>query len=336
MKYFVELLESYSKLKKRKLILLSEADKPQAGQQGSAKQKAEQAIRNAGGPNVPALGGDPEKEKSLPALNKPYVVPGTNIGIFFARTKNIRQWKAGYVQADGAVGGRQFFVMEGGKLSPDYIKLFSSDDKAEGGQDVEEGEVDPSNMQALPPVDPNVGLPIPQIQIDSGPGSKIAEFFNQSLLEPKPDPMANDAIFQMGQQASQNIVEAAQLSIGSLKYFQSLKGAAAKFIQSEGAPKAANYLFGGSYQSLESKITKVSYKMVSVRDGLYDIKDTGKIAPEDLLAYSEVMKEFFEIFKPDGTEIKQKINNKVAFLKNRFTLNSDDTVTIYLDDAKTK
>jgi hypothetical protein len=328
MKYFVELLESYSKLKKRKLILLSEAS--DSKKHGQAKGTTWKPISDEAKNRANFWIG-----QAIQAGNQK--VPVTDVGgeIWVAKGGDT----SGAIFYNGFQGGFQKKICSKGETGNCKGSLYS--DFAKKFEVKKEGTKEPSAEQANQEVQPGgipaaQPLPPPQIQIMTGPGSRIAAFFNQSIVEPKPDPMANDQLFQMGQEASQNMVEAAQLSIGAFKYFGSLSGAASKFIKSEGAARSVNYLFGGQGQSLESKITKVSYKMVSVRDGLYDVKEGGKIAPEDLLAYSEVMKEFFGIFKPDGPDIKQKINNKAQFLKNRFTLNSDDTVTIYLDDAKTK
>lgn len=319
MKYFVELLESYSKLKKRKLTLLSEASKLDP----AAVQKADGYIK--------AAQGQPDGTK-IPVEE----IPGASVWV--SQSGNSQ----GKVVFDGLPGrnGRAMNIEPGaggkGALYAEFVKLLGGGNKPEGEAVSMPKEADPRAAQPQVPMDPMTGMPLPQVEVMAGPGSRIAAFFNQSIVEPKLDPKANDELFQMGQQASQNMVEAAELSKGAFKYFQTLKGAAAKFIQFQGTAKAANYLFGGQGQSLEAKITKVSYKMVSVRDGLYDIKEVGKIAPKDLLSYSELMKDFFSIFKADGTDIKQKINDKAAFLKNRFTLNSDDTVTVYLDDSRTK
>jgi hypothetical protein len=130
MKYFTELLESYSKLKKRKLKLL-EADEVQ--QQGNAEKEAQEAFAAAKGITPP------------PALMSPYVVPNKNIGIYFAKSKNA--WKAGRLQRDGGVGQYQFEVELGGSLNPDYISLFSGGDQPSKDSNQ---PVDPSAEGMLP------------------------------------------------------------------------------------------------------------------------------------------------------------------------------------------
>jgi hypothetical protein len=89
--------------------------------------------------------------------------------------------------------------------------------------------------------------------------------------------------------------------------------------------------------SVESKVTKTTYKLTgTTRDGIFTAVNKGSISGEDLLAFTKIMKEFFEVFKPDGTKIKDKINANLRFFREKFTLNSDYTVTIHLGEKTDK
>lgn len=165
MKYFTELLESYSKLKKRKLRLL-EAGEVQ--QQGNAEAEAQKAFETAKTINPP------------PALKSPYVVPNKNIGIYFANSKNA--WKAGRLQSDGGVGRLQFEVQLGGSLNPDYINLFSGGDQTnqegqESSQETGEG------IEGMPPGD----------QMPLGPGGEAELILSE---QPNVDPETKQNILE--------------------------------------------------------------------------------------------------------------------------------------------
>jgi hypothetical protein len=134
MKYFTELLESYSRLKKRKLTLLSEIVYPStASRNNPAEAEASTHLRNA------------KAVKPLPTNHKPYQVSGKNIVIFYSNNAGI--WKASRADARGAaLGGKLQVPAESGTDTPskELIKMFGegqpTSKKSEMGMDVEQGQ----------------------------------------------------------------------------------------------------------------------------------------------------------------------------------------------------
>lgn len=150
MKYFTELLESYSKLKKRKLTLLSEIVYPStAPANNAAEVEASTHLRNAKG------------VKPLPTNHKPYQVSGKNIVIFYSNNAGI--WKASRADARGAaLGGKLQVPAESGTDTPskELIKMFGegqpTSKKSEMGTDVEQGgtSAKPEGAAGMPPPPP--------------------------------------------------------------------------------------------------------------------------------------------------------------------------------------
>ena len=358
MKYFTELLESYSKLKKRKLKLLIEAEAKSRGnkQNVAGEDKISAAKKALQDALAQVDNSDPKDPNKPPTHENPFVVTtprGEQLAVFYNRTSqggNIG-WRFSKLTSDGkginpgtpAGGGSGNPSADAQSPNKKFIAKFSQDQgKVESGNE----QPQPSQEMGQPMAVPQ----IPQVQIDpmaGTAGAQIANSFNQILAEsstnPAVDPNSLAEIQAMGQEAYQNIVEASNNFQSAQKYFESwhkqLGGdkradRTSIFLRSL-AGRARSYIFGAAGQSIESKITKTSYTLVETnRDGIFTVTRQGTVTPQDLHSYSKIMKEFFEIFKSDGsTKIKDKINKKIDFLRKRFTLNSDGTVTIHLGET---
>lgn len=300
MKYFVELLESYSKLKKRKLTLLSEASKLDP----AAVKKANDYINKAKKANPPGT--------KVPVAE----VPGASIWAAQDPKKKENKGKAVF---DGLPGrnGRAMNIEPGaggkGALYAEFVKLLG------GGQ------------QASP-----TDQPAPEAQGETPPAQpqdpNAAAGMAPGMMPPPTDvPSAGRILDAMKQgEVIKNIREAKKKAPGLFSFLQGTK-------LFDSADSMASYFVGGRGQSLEKKLSNTSNILVQEQlnaEGKleYSIQGQQPIEEDYLIAYSEAMKKFFDIFQSGETPIEERLKNQenVRFLTSTFAINNDEeTITIY-------
>lgn len=298
MKYFTELLESYSKLKKRKLRLLSEAD-VSSGQDGEAlaQKYIKAASPNNGGQRIKIEGTKAEiwaqrnqKEYKLNPTSKEAFTGKYMTSVFHEGTVEVTPGTQGYKRFVDYFNGKE-----------------PGDEKMKVGNDPNAPKQTQQNQEAPP------------------------EYVGGSI-------QANSGIFENPEdmlKAIDNLRSAAKETDKVHTTLRGLTSGLAKILKNISANDFRTYFFGKRKGSLEYKIAESKvFKLQANTDAsgastgdfsLVELPQSSKT----VLDWTETMKELFGALSKG----RKGIVERADFFRNTFALNDDGSVTIYSDKS---
>jgi len=313
MNYFLELLESYSKLKKRKLNLLEAGESQAEGPSPEAVAAAKNAIATF--QNTPSTDPKDKNKRSFPSKTE-YL---KNSGKYKVRIFNQGEGNPDKYQFNTSPFSIDVLPQEN---TPGWNKFVSYFDKNRGVASPKEETDQPTGEQGVG------GQPVADID------SKAKSFISTVLEDP------------LEQLEAADNVSKAKKSWGSVASFlASMFGIKDGVIKIGNVTKSVkdllNTFLGSTHQSLEKKLAITKKTLVEETDEsgrtVYRVVGEKPIDSKHLLNYTRSIQKFFSIFDPtsDRTTLKERLIQNASFISNLFAINSDGTVTIYPTEGST-